>query len=675
MDDRFYVTTPIYYVNDVPHLGTAYTTIVADALARYHKLRGAKTRFLTGTDEHGLKIDREAQRRQQSPQQFVDEMSAAFRAAWPRLLCQFDDFVRTTEPRHIAGVQALWKRCADNGDIYLGEHEGWYCVSCEAYYTEKELGEGNTCKIHLKPVERMKEPSYFFRLSKYGQRLLDLYERRPHMIQPEGRRNEVLAFLREGLRDLSVSRTSFKWGVPVPGDEAHVMYVWFDALANYLTALGDGDLKHTFWPPDVHLVGKDIIRFHAIYWPAFLMSAGFADDQLPRCVFAHGFLTINGQKMGKTLRNVVEPVRLAECFGPDEVRYYLLRDVAFGQDGDFSHRALINRLRGELAATLGNLLNRTLGAFVVKFFDGRVPLPDEGALTDADRALQDRARELAEEAARAWDAYEPQRAIEAAMALAMAGNKYFDEGAPWALAKQEAQRARLGMVLYHILETLRIASLMLWPVMPQKMDALRAQLGLEPVAPREGLDLWPLTWGGMTPHRAVAPGAPLFRNITREDEARILKDFAPPPEAMPANPEAAPAAAPTGAATEARRPSAPPSAPALPIGVIQYGDFEKVELRLGHVKSAERIPKKDKLLKLSVDLGETSGPRTIIAGIALAYAPEQLVGKQLVIVANLAPRDFGKGLVSHGMLLACGPSESLSIVTVEKPMPPGTRVK
>lgn len=679
MNERFYVTTPIYYVNDVPHLGTAYTTIVADAFARYHKLRGARTWFLTGTDEHGLKIDREAARRGQSPQQFVDEMSLAFRNTWPRLLCQYDDFIRTTEPRHIQGVQALWQKCAANGDIYLGHHEGWYCVSCEAYYTEKELGENLTCKIHGKPVERMKEPSYFFRLSKYGERLLDLYQRRPEMVQPEGRRNEVIAFVREGLRDLSISRTSFKWGIPVPGDPDHVMYVWFDALANYLTALGEGQLRQTFWPPSLHLVGKDILRFHAVYWPAFLLSAGFTEEQLPRTVFAHGFLTINGEKMSKTLRNVVEPVRLADYFGPDEVRYYLLREIALGQDGDFSHQALIHRIRGELAATLGNLLHRSLGAFVVKHFAGRVPFPDAAFETESERALRSRARTLAEEAERAWAAFEPHRALESAMALAMAGNKYFDDCAPWALARQESQKGRLGVVMYHVLETLRIVSVMLWPAMPRKMDSLRAQLGLDPLVPRVGLDLWPLSWGGLAPHTEVAPGPPLFRNITREDEVRILKDFEVPGTEETATVSApAPASAvrpATGPSTSemTARPLTTPSG--LPLGVIQYGDFEKVELRVGHVKTAERIPKKDKLLKLTVDLGEPGGPRTIVAGIALAYTPEQLVGKQVVIVANLAPRDFGKGLVSHGMLLACGPSESLSLVTVDKPVPPGTRVK
>jgi len=661
---RFYVTTPIYYVTDAPHLGTAYTTIAADAFARYHQLRGKQTRFLTGTDEHGLKLEREATARGLSPKAFVDEMASRYVEAWPQLLCQPDDFIRTTEPRHESGVQELWKRCADAGDIYLGDFEGWYCVACEGYYTEKELLEGNVCAVHKRPVERMREASYFFRLSRYGDRLIDLYTRHPEMLQPETRRNEVMSFLREGLKDLSVSRTSFKWGIPVPGDPAHIMFVWFDALANYLTALGDGSLRADFWPPTLQLLGKDIIRFHCVYWPAFLMSAGFPDDQLPRTLFAHGFLTINGEKMGKSTRNTVEPRRLAEAFGPDEVRYYLLREIAFGQDGDFSHLALIQRIRAELGGTVGNLLHRTLGAFVQKYFDGKVPTRVPAAEDDLDSVLRSTAEAHVREAAASWDRFEPHRALEAAISLASAGNKYFDECAPWALAKDPTKHDRLGVVVHHVLELLRIVSVLLWPVLPSKMNELRHQLGLEPVTPVIDRDLWPFAWGGLAAGSAIRPGAPVFRNITKDDETRLLAEFA-----------ALAGAAPAATATKVPAKATKTSGDSLPPAGISYDEFAKTDLRLGVVRTAERIPKKDKLLRLTVDIGEASGPRTIIAGIALSFAPEDLVGRSVVVVANLAPRDFGKGLVSHGMLLACGPSESLALATVDKPQSPGTRVK
>jgi methionyl-tRNA synthetase len=679
MTERFYVTTPIYYVNDVPHLGTAYTTVAADAFARQRGLRGMQSRFLTGTDEHGLKIDRTAKERGQSPQSFVDEISQAFRTAWPKLRCEPSDFIRTTEERHKKVVQDLWTRCAQSGDIYKGEHEGWYCVACEQFYPEKDLAEGKLCSIHKKPVEWMKEPTYFFRLSKYQDRLLELYKRRPEFVLPEGRRNEVVTFVREGLKDLSVSRTSFTWGVPVPGDEEHVMYVWFDALTNYLSAV-QGTEHEAFWPPNLQLVGKDILRFHTVYWPAFLMSAGFSDDELPKTVFAHGFLTINGQKMGKSLRNTVEPVRLAEYFGADEVRYFLLREIALGQDGDFSHRKLIARIRAELAATLGNLLNRTL-PFVAKHFDGKVPAAKAEHDTDRERHLRERFSALVADAARAWSEFEPHRALECAVTLAIEGNGYFDARAPWLLAKDPAKKAELGTVIYHVLEVLRACSVLLWPALPDKCDALRSQLGLDPLVPIAGVDRWPSEWGGLAPGAALKPGGPLFRNITKDDEKQILADFGvtdgdttvtetPKPVAEKPAVAAAPAAAP------AAMPAAVPSAEgAEGVAAIAFSDFEKVELKLGHVLQCERIPKKDKLLKLQVDLGEPAGPRQIVAGIALAYKPEELVGKQIVIVANLAPRDFGKGLISHGMVLACGPSDSLSVVTIEKPMPAGTRVK
>lgn len=666
MNDRFYVTTPIYYVNSSPHIGTAYTTIAADALARYHALRGKRTWFLTGTDEHGQKIEREATKREMSPQRFVDEVSQRFRDLWPTLLVKPDDFIRTTEPRHEERVQRYWRRCVERGDIYLGEYEGWYCVADEAYYTEKELVDGKAPSG--RPVERVREESYFFRLSKYGDALLRLYEARPEMIQPEGRRNEVLSFLREGLRDLSLSRTTFTWGIPVPDAPRHVIYVWFDALFNYLTALESKGLEGALWPPDAQLVGKDILRFHAVYWPAFLLSAGFTEEQLPRTIWSHGFLLSGGRKVSKTRAEgddegprqsltpgTTDPARLVETLGADVLRYHLLREVAFGQDGDFNVAGLVSRARSDLAETVGNLLNRTL-PFVARHLDGRVPYADEQRLNESDRALRARAAEAAEISANAWNQYQFHVALGAAIDLARAGNKYFDESAPWKLAKT-GELDRLAVVVASVLELLRQVAVMLWPATPAKSDEIRAQLGLDPLTPSVGADLWPHAWGGLAPHSQVAPGPTVFPKYDAAMQAAIYEALdvreveKKPVEKKPVE----------------KKPEAP--------AVIEYADFERVDLRHGKVLTAERIPRKDKLLKLSVELGEPSGPRTIIAGIALAYSPEALVGRQVVVVANLAPRDFGGGLVSHGMLLACGPTDGLSLATFDKEHAPGTRVK
>ncbi|HEY3593930.1 MAG TPA: class I tRNA ligase family protein, partial [Polyangiaceae bacterium] len=360
MPSRFYVTTPIYYINDVPHLGTAYTTIAADVLARYHRVRGEESFFLTGTDEHGLKIERVAKDRGLSTKAFSDQMSEPFRQTWPKLACNYDYFVRTTDADHEKRVGDIWKKVKASGDLYLGSYEGWYCVGCEAYYTEKELDPGGLCPIHKTPAERIREPSYFFRLSAYTDRLLSLYERNPSFVEPVTRMNEVKSFVRGGLEDLSVSRTTFSWGVPVPDDPEHVMYVWFDALFSYLTPMLATPERRAFWPANLHLVGKDILRFHAVYWPAFLLSAGFSEADLPRQIFAHGFLTFDGQKMSKSLRNTVSPVGLADAFGVDTIRYYLMRAIAFGQDGDFSPRELVGRYNADLGNALGNLLNRVL---------------------------------------------------------------------------------------------------------------------------------------------------------------------------------------------------------------------------------------------------------------------------------------------------------------------------
>ncbi len=664
MRPRFYVTTPIYYVNDVPHLGTAYTTIVADALRRAHELMGCETRMLTGTDEHGLKLEREAHARGMTPLAFVDEMSARFRDAWPALEIETDDFIRTTEPRHESLVQEIWKRVARAGDLELGSYEDWYCVGCESYKTEKELLPGNVCALHRKPVERLKEETYFFRLDRYEDKLLDYYKNHPSFIEPESRRNEVVSFVQSGLKKLSVSRTSFSWGIAVPGDPKHVMYVWFDALANYWTALGgfDSALAKHFWPkhdgdPDVqavHLVGKDILRFHTVYWPAFLMSAGLP---LPTKVFAHGFLTIDGQKMSKTLRNAVDPVRLARELpgGPGTLRYQLLRGVAFGQDGDFDHAAMIERYNADLGKNLGNLLSRTLG-LCAKLTENRWPafLRDEFSELDVHyfRDVELRLRSAKEY----WENLEPHRALEETWAASARANQYVDQAAPWAEAKL-GNDARVRIILGLLLHTLERLSVFIWPALPSKANEMRTQLGLESIKPEKQTDRWhvrldPSEFGG----RALGTASPLFPTLDKDAERALLEKLVPRAETP------APVAAPAIAT------NADPSAP------IQYDHFAAVALRVGLVLEAEKVPKKDKLLKLRVDIGE-SEPRQIVAGIALSFAPEALVGKRVIVVANLAPRDFGKGLVSHGMLLAAGPSESLSLATVPDSVAPGTPVK
>lgn len=652
---NFYVTTPIYYVNDVPHLGTAYTTIVADALRRFHALVGDDARMLTGTDEHGEKIEEEAGKRGTSPRAFVDEMSARFRDAWPKLDVAANDFIRTTDPRHESFCIELWKEIEKRGDLYEGEYEGWYCVGCEGFKTEKELLPGNVCPLHLKPVERLKEKTFFFRLSKYQAPLLALYEKRPGFIEPQTRRNEVLSFVKSGLVDLSVSRTTFAWGIPAPGHPGHVMYVWFDALSNYVSALGGP--KSKYWPPNghaLHLVGKDILRFHTVYWPAFLLAAGYGEDALPSQVFAHGFLTVDGQKMSKTLRNSVDPLRLAKELGPDTLRYYLLRAIAFGQDGDFDHAALIERYNADLGKNLGNLLNRVLG-LVGKTSAGKTPaMGERGPLEDElVRALDAGVRAARE----AWSEVAPHRALEATLGVCSAANLYVNSAAPWA----PANAARVGTILATLLEVLRAVSVMIWPAMPAKSDAMRAQLGLPPVAPALGKDGWPAGFAPRAADEALSSGAPLFPTFDKDQEKELLAKLAPPKPA---------AEGPAGAAA-----AASPEAPAEQIAAtIAYDQFAAVDLRVGLVTAAEKVPKKDKLLKLTVDLGEPA-PRTIIAGLALTFAPEALVGRRVAVVANLAPRDFGKGLVSHGMLLAAGPSEALHLATIDESVAPGTRLK
>lgn len=664
----FYVTTPIYYVNDVPHLGTAYTTIAADALRRYALLQGRPTRMLTGTDEHGLKIERKAEEEGLTPQAFADRVSQGFRDAWPELRVEADDFIRTTEPRHVEFVQDLWRRIEANGFLYQGAYDAWYCVGCESFKTEKELLPGNLCPLHQKPVERLQEDTYFFKLSAFQDQLLALYEKRPDFLRPESRANEVKSFVSSGLQDLSVSRTSFKWGIPVPGNDKHVMYVWFDALSNYLSALGGFDSPELgkFWPPRgeaVHLVGKDILRFHTVFWPAFLLAAGYGEEHLPSTVFAHGFLTVDGQKMSKSLRNAVDPRKLAKTLGADTLRYHLLRAIAFGQDGDFSHEALLERYNADLGKNLGNLLQRTLG-LCAKFFASTVP----ALAVDTDLETQ-LARDIAlerDKARVAWTRLELHVALEATFAISSLLNQYIDRAAPWSTAKTDLPRT--GHILHTILRELAQLSVWLWPAIPDKADAMRTQLGLSPLVPREGTDLFAGVDGfdALTAGNALSPGSPLFPTYDRERTEALLTELKPPTETAATTPEEAPPTVRRDAVVE------PPAAAEL--APIAYEDFAKVDLRAGVVTAAERVPKKDKLLKLAVDVGEPT-PRQIVAGLALTFAPDELVGRRVIVVANLAPRDFGKGLVSHGMLLASGPSEALHLGTVPEGVAPGSKLK
>ena len=652
MSSRFYITTPIYYINAPPHLGTAYSTIAADVLTRYHRLRGESSFFLTGTDEHGLKIERAAKEAALSVREFSDQMSQRFRSIWPKLDCPYDYFVRTTDADHEARVGEIWERIKARGDLYLGSYEGWYCVGCEAYYTEKELDPGGLCPLHKKPIERIREPSYFFKLASYSERLLELYERNPGFVQPPSRMNEVKSFVKSGLEDLSVSRTTFSWGVPVPGEPAHVMYVWFDALFSYLTPMLAAPDARAFWPARVHLVGKDILRQHAVYWPAFLMSAGL---ELPRQVYAHGFLTFNGMKMSKTLLNTVDPLKLSEAFGIDTVRYYLMRAIAFGQDGDFNVKELVQRYNADLGNALGNLCNRVLKQ--CEKLPG-VGFPEKGDPENLENDLFAALASSARVAAEAFDAIQPHRALEAIWQVVAAANQYVDRAAPWAAAKRGDTR-RLGTILGSTLEVLEAVSVMTWPVMPKSSDALRTQLGLLPISV-DARDLWPFAAPTRRAGEPIGTAFPLFPRIDADKEAELVAalGISTPEEEVSGSPPAA----------GERAAGGPVSAP------VSYDDFARLDLRVGVVMKAERVPGKDRLLSLEVDLGEPE-PRPIVAGLALSFRPEELVGKRVVVVANLEPRKFGKDLLSKGMLLAAGASEELRLATVDASVSAGTRIK
>jgi methionyl-tRNA synthetase len=647
MSRKFYITTPIYYVNARPHIGHAYTTIACDTIARRQRLLGAETFFLTGTDEHGQKIERAAQAAGKTPQQYADEISAQFRQLWRRMGISNDDFIRTTEDRHKKRVQELFRRIRDNGYIYKGTYTGQYCVSCELYVDGAQPGD--PCPTCERITETVKEDNYFFKLSEFQDKLLALYAN-PEFIRPEARRNEVISFVRSGLRDLSISRSTFSWGIPVPDDPKHVIYVWLDALANYITAIGYGsshagaqEAFKKFWPADVQMIGKEIVRFHCVYWPAFLMAAGLP---MPKTIVAHGWLLFEESKMSKSRGNIVRTETILDVLGADALRYFLLREVVFGQDGSFSFDALVQRYNSDLANGLGNLASRTL-TMINRYFKGEVPYPSHGASkTAADVAIAEAARKTIREFGTLFDQFQFSRALESAWALVAAVDKYIVENEPWALGEKqdEDSRSRLATVLYTAAEALRIATALAHPVMPEATAKIWAQMGLGDI---QKLPLSELAWGQLPLGTKLGDVQPVFPRADKSAIERMQKME----EEQRSTPVAEASAAATPAQTTA--PQATPAAVPAPVPAanekISIDDFAKIELRVGLVKVAERVPKADKLLRLEVDIG--TEVRQVLAGIAEAYAPETLIGRKVVIVANLAPRKL-RGMESNGMIVA-----------------------
>ena len=628
----YYITTPIYYPSTNLHIGNTYTTVAADAIARFKRLTGHEVMFLTGTDEHGQKIERIANEKGITPKEHVDEIVAGIKDLWKMMNISYDKFIRTTDDYHVKAVQEIFKKLYDQGDIYKDSYEGLYCTPCESFWTETQLVNGN-CPDCGRPVEKAKEEAYFFKMSKYADRLIQYIEEHPDFIQPESRKNEMLNnFLRPGLQDLCVSRTSFTWGIPVSFDEKHVIYVWIDALSNYITALGYGqenqELYNKFWPADVHLIGKDILRFHTIYWPIMLMALGL---ELPKQVFGHGWLLVDGGKMSKSKGNVVDPVVLVNMFGADAVRYYLLREIPFGSDGLFNNEIFIKKVNTDLANDLGNLLSRTI-AMVYKYFDGVIQAPTCKEAIDDE--LINLALSTPGKVEASIDALKIPEALESIWTLISRANKYIDETTPWILAKDEEKKERLGTVLYNLLETLRFVSVMISPFLTETSAKINAQLNTK-VTTWESLK----EFNGTVAGDKVVKGDVIFPRIDVEEKLAELEALKPAP-VKPANEELV----------------------KNPIKEeITIDDFDKIDLRVVKVLECEPVKKAKKLLKLKVDLGGEE--RQVISGIAQYYKPEELVGKYVVLVANLKPVKL-RGELSQGMILAAAPSDDSELVLV-----------